>query len=245
MAIDFNGTTSRIAHTTQTGFDVAQMTVLAWAIADGQGEGGFGRIFQADDADTASPSPGLLHNNSADTIRWYYDFAGGGSADGQWTFPATDGQWNAISVTYNRGATTNDPVARVNFASATITEVVTPVGSASAPNNGYCIGNNADSTRTWDGGLMHVQFHPTILSADDQDKANQYPGSVRTEGALWWPLLNGTYTKVFLVSGGVWTVTNAATLSNCATRNPKPPCRPRRLISVPSLVRADHGYALA
>jgi hypothetical protein len=176
LAIDYNGTTSKLENATASGFDVDAFTILCFALADGQGEGGFGRIFCADEADNAF---NMQHQNAANTLRFIYRRS---VTSGGWNFPATDGQWNAVALSYDRSSTLNDPVVRVNFASVTVTETDIPDGTATAPNTGYCVGNNTGQTRTWDGGLAYLQFFTSILSADDMDKGLRCPGSVA--GAL-------------------------------------------------------------
>lgn len=194
MAIDFNALTSTLEHTTAAGFDTATMTLCAWALADGEGENALGRIFQASEADT-TPSPALFHFGGANQLKWYYDFTGGGSVDGQWTFPATDGQWNAIGVSYDRSSVANDPVARVNFADVTVTETATPVGTAETPATGYCVGNISGQTRTWDGALAHVMFFNVVLSAEEMDQALIRPGSMRRGLVLWLPMWDSSHVE--------------------------------------------------
>jgi hypothetical protein len=176
LAIDYNGTTSKLENTTASGFDVNTFTILVHALADGQGELGFGMVFGLSETGLQLQ---LTHLNVDNTWQFVYDFT---TTNGEWTFPVTDGQWNAVAISYDRSLTTNDPVGRVNFASVTMTETTTPVGTAVAPATGYCVGNRANQQLTWDGGLAYLQFFTSILSADDMDKGLRCPGSVA--GAL-------------------------------------------------------------
>jgi len=160
-----------------------------WAFADGQGEGTFGRILALSETDDATT---FYHQNAANTLVFYQVWSG---TDGQWTFPATDGQWNAVALSYDGSLTTNNPVARVNFAPVTVTQVASdPSGTFTAPATGYCIGNNTGGTRTWDGALQHLQFFNVILTADEMDAALRYPGSIRRGLVSHWPMLHAGYT---------------------------------------------------
>ncbi len=209
MAIDFNGTTSKLEHASFE-MEYATTTLLAWAFADGQGEGSFGTIMRGPEAGLETTSVFLGHQNAADTLRFFRDFSGGGSVDGIWTFPATDSQWNAVGVSYDSGATTNDPVARVNFASATVTETSTPVGSAATLATGCCVGSNTATTRTWDGRLAHVQVFNVILTATEMDSALRRPGSIRRGLQLWLPLWSATHVTNQAGGAEVFTATALA-----------------------------------
>src|SRR3990167_10513563 len=131
MSIDFNGLTSKLEHTTASGYGTATRTILVWAFADGQGEGTFGRILALSETDDATT---FYHQNAANTLVFYQVWSG---TDGQWTFPATDGQWNAVGLSYDGSLTTNDPVVRVNFAPVTVTQVASnPSGVLTVPATG-------------------------------------------------------------------------------------------------------------
>lgn len=206
----FNGTTTRLVHTTQSGFNVAALTILVWARANGAGESG-GIILTADEAANSF----LLFNQSGTNGTWRFRY-NHSSVLGQWSFPITASQYNAVSLTYDRSDNANVPAVRSNFAAISVTEVNAPNGTATAPNTGYAIGNVAGATRTWNGAIAHLQFHPTILSDADCDKALRYPGSVRTAGAFWWPLRHGTDNSVYTVSGGVWVAGSAPSITDGA-----------------------------
>jgi hypothetical protein len=210
-----NATTTKVEDTTLTGFDVSQFTLGGWLWAISTGEGTFGRVFCADENEQTNGFY-LSHTAVASRLRFQYNWNAGANP-GTWTFAATDGQYNAVAVKYDRGATTNDPVARVNFSAPTITEATTPSGTATAPNAGYCIGNRSAADRTWDGGIMDLQFHPTLLSDSDMDKMLKVPGSVRTTGAYWWPLFNGTYDRLLTWDGSAWVNAAAPTITAGAT----------------------------
>lgn len=217
--MSFNATTSKLEHTTGAGLTGASFTLLAHVRADGLGENSFGRIIQADETSTAGINAGngwvFIHADSTNTLRFQHSF---NPTSGVWHFPATDSAWHAVSLTYDRSLVTNDPVARVDYAAVTVTEIATPTLTATAAGTGYCIGNRTGQDRTWNGGLCCIQFHPGVLTAANQDKANRNPGSVRTDGAIWWPLRHGTDVAAKTVSGGIWTAyASTPTATACTT----------------------------
>ena len=201
--IKFDALNSKLEHTTGTGFDVTQLTICCWTRCDGRGEGNLGRIISC--SETGPATDGFtLGANLTDQFQFLYTWSTSTSGTAQWTWTQTFGAWHALSVAYDRGLTTNDPTARVDYVNATITEGRAPSGVVVVPTSGFCIGNNTGQTRTYDGGIMHLQFHPTLLSAANQDLANKYPGSVRTTNAIWWPMLNSNYTRAFTYNGTAW-----------------------------------------
>lgn len=191
MSIDFNGTSSKLEHTTATGYNTDTMTILAWLWADGIGETN-GYILTCDESTGAGTTSGFnyTHDTVANSLRLRYAF---GTTDGIWTFPATDGQWNAVGMSYDRGSDTNDPVARVNFAPATVSNPTPPVGVAPSTLSGYCIGNVTNQTRTWNGAIQHLQFFNVILTAEEMDAALRRPGSIQRGLVSWWPMWDANY----------------------------------------------------
>jgi hypothetical protein len=222
--MSFNGTTSILSDASAKTLSASAFTLLAWVNAAGQGEGSFGRVIQADETGGGTSLQGfLLAHNNANNQMYFTQIFNGATPQGEWRFAATDNQWNAVAVFYDRGSSANVPTARVNFASATVTTITTPSGSSVAPNAGYAIGNRSAADRTWNGALMHVQYHPATLSSGDADKALKYPGSIYTNGALWWPMLNGTYTEMWSANGTTWsrdTDPTATAISSYTTSSP-------------------------
>ena len=220
MAVTFDALTSKIEHTTDVGFDVATLTILAWVLAAGVGEAttanSVNRAFQTGSATGA----GFLGHPGDEANKLLFGHAWSLSATGlaQWTVPATDGQWHAIGAAYDRGSAANDPTIRVDFAAPTVTEKITPSGTVGSPSAGYVIGNNAAQTRTWDGRIAHLQFFDVILTADEMDAGLRRPGSIRRGLLRHWLLLDSTYTADY-VGGSIPTATALATIDG-------PPCAP-------------------
>jgi hypothetical protein len=189
QSVDFNGTTSKAEHTTADVLSSAKtITVLAWVNADGQGEGNFGRVASIDEVLTGSARWTLVHQNQANVLRIDKQPGGAGTV-GTWTFPCTDGQWNAVAIRHDFSGD-NAPTARVNFAAATVTEVSAPVGINDQPATGYCMGNASDGSRTWDGKIAYLQVFNSILSDADCDKGLRSPGSVASR--LYLPMTTST-----------------------------------------------------
>lgn len=186
MSIVFDGTTTKLEHTTADLLSGSTMTVGAWVFANSAGEANQGRVFCVPESGVTR----LYHPASANTLSWVQDF---NTTDGVWTFTAPDNQWNWVTLTYDRGSTANDPTARVNFTSATVTRVTAPVGTSVAWTGGFCIGNITGQNLTWDGRIAHLQCFPgTILTAQMQDQIGYRPGSVPATGS-WFPLYRSSF----------------------------------------------------
>jgi hypothetical protein len=212
MAVLFNGTTSKLEDTTATGFDVAQMTILVWARANSVGETA-GRILIADElagGQSGANGFGLFHSVGANTLQFQYVF---NTTTGVWTWAATDGQWNAIALSYDRSATTNNPTVRINFASVTVTTGTTPSGTAVSPNSGYGIGNRNAADRTWDGPLAFHQFFNVLLTASEMDDGLRCPGFITRGLTHFWPLYGSDYVRD-IITDRVPTGTSLSTASH-------------------------------
>ena len=91
--------------------------------------------------------------------------------DGQWQ---TDNQiitidkWHHFAITYDSDSASNDPIIYIDGVSVAITEI------SGAPSSDYTsdasgtllIGNNAATTRTYDGKISEIALWDTILSAN-------------------------------------------------------------------------------
>ncbi len=202
MAIDFNGTTSKIEHTTATGFDLATFTICAWVFIDAGGGGGLGRIFQCDETSNSLNVSGwgLYHADASGFLRFGHSWSGASPA--AWDFAASHSAWHPVSVSYDRGNIANDPVCRVDFADVTPSEAVAPSGSAVGPAaGGYCIGNRTGQDRGWNGMIEHLQIFSGIMPTNERDACLLWPGSVWRNIVAWWPLLHNSFLAQ-MVGGG-------------------------------------------
>ena len=159
----------------QSGADVnniATVSISLWFRPDSFGEISFGRVFDKN----ASVKAWYLASggNYVGSMGWVHGFS---TTLGEWRGPSgmiSSGVWTHMVVTYDNGATTNDPILYKNGVSQAITEISTPVGTASADAAGtMMIGNRAAGDRTFDGGIAEVAVWNAILtSAQVQDLTN-------------------------------------------------------------------------
>lgn len=216
----FNGTTSKLEDTAFAALNFDQMTFCGHVCPTAVGE--FRTFIRADEFDNAWS----VTATASGTARFRYF---GTISNGVWTFPiGVDGVQSPIAVSFDRTSLLNDPVARYNYAAATITETSAPGGLYVTPLAGYCVGNISTQTFTLAGGLMHFFVHNVILTAAEMDSQLRYPGSIRRGGILWLPMLNGTYTRALAVSGDAWvTAASSPTATDLATfTTSSPKCRP-------------------
>lgn len=215
MAIDFNGTSTKLEQGTVSLPSGDAMTIAFWAYADGLGEGSVGRIISLPENGASS-----VRFNSSNVMELRWDWTGGGSTDGNWTWSWTTGAWHATVIRYDKSATTNDPTVRVDFAAATVTETITPSGSAAAGTGGYTIGNIQNQSVTWDGAIEHFQFFNVILTDSEADACMLRPGSIRRGLRAWHRLYHATdLTDV----GGVLVSTLTATSAGTRDGSPHAP----------------------
>ncbi len=211
MAITFDGASSKLEHTTAGGLDNNTYTLCVWEYAAGLGEGSFGRIFVTPEA---GGSITYSHADSANVLRFSQAYS---SVAGEWDIAATDNQWNAVAISFDRSSDTTTPTVRVNFASSTPTLFSDSSGTATTAATGYCVGNRSNAQRTWDGRLAHFQYFNVILNAAEMDMALKFPGSVRRGLQLWLPMYHATYVADLSGNGRNGTATALATSDG-------PPC---------------------
>lgn len=213
MAIDFNGTISKLEHTTASGFDSSTLTVCVWVFADNKGEGNIGHVFMNPEGTNTFrlnyeniASPDFFLNQAFSTTA------------AEFVWPLSTGVWHALAVSYDRSSDANVPVVRDNFASVSVTTRTAPVGTFTAPATGYCVGNNTTQTRTWNGGIAHVQFFNVILAANEMDMALRRPGSVTRGRVLWLPMYHSGHVQDWSGSALNGTATSLGTRDG-------PPCQ--------------------
>lgn len=91
------------------------------------------------------------------------------STNGEWSIPRPSATaYHYLLWTYSYSSTTNDPIGYLDGFAQTVTEVTTPVGTATDSDVGQAvtIGNIID-TRSWDGRIAHVAIWNRILTADE------------------------------------------------------------------------------
>jgi hypothetical protein len=131
--------------------DPAQRSWHMWSYRNGHGGSNLGRLF-----DQATNVISFFDNEN--NVSGTYAFNRGWSVvsgSWRWTAPA-GGVWASIGLSYDNGATTNNPVAYVDGAKPTVTTATVPVGTANSAVGILLVGNRPDDLRCWDG--MHAEF---------------------------------------------------------------------------------------
>jgi hypothetical protein len=138
----------------------------------------------------------LAHHSTADTLIWLGGFTdGGGGGSAKWTFPVSDGKWSAVALTYDKSSSDTPPGVRVNFVGVTPDNAQQNPGIDPVPADpGYCVGNETNGTRTWNGKLAHIQVFNRILTPAEQDACLREPGSVTSGLRLWLPMTTAADT---------------------------------------------------
>jgi hypothetical protein len=166
MAIEFSGTNQNVSRTSGVvGFDVAQRTVAFWFWADATGTGQV--IFTSASSLASGQSADTVSTNApaASGFRLFYQFRWTVVAGWQVNTDLSTGQWYHVAVTYDRGATTNDPTIYVNGISAAFTETTAPSGTAKTGQVAYRFGEAAAGTADFDGRVSDFGWWDRLLSA--------------------------------------------------------------------------------
>lgn len=153
-----SGTTDNIVSSHST--NKAVRSYFMWGWRNGDGGGGFGRMFDKQSGGTSTP---LLHNVSGESRLYFsHGFSGG---IGQWgiTYP-TISTWYSIGVSYDNSSTSNDPSLYLNGVPISVDLEVTPSGTANTSTDPFSIGNRtSDGIRSWDGMLGNLYVWDDIL----------------------------------------------------------------------------------
>lgn len=90
------------------------------------------------------------------------------------TRPFVEDVINDLEVIYDSGDTANDPVIKVNGSTIAITELSTPVGSASANGTEFIIGNNTapSGIRPFAGYIWDVSLKNTYYGGNGVESRN-------------------------------------------------------------------------
>lgn len=136
------------------------------------------------------------------------------SAEARWSIPTPDTAWHLHIVSYDFGSSTNDPTWYVDGVSQTITERVSPSGTADyAKDDGsLTIGSgDAGGFEYWSGEIAEFAMYNTILDASARSAivtANG-PSGHSTNRVYYSPMV----TNFTDVDGGGSGTVNGATLS--------------------------------
>jgi len=144
-------------------------------------EAKYPRIFQF--GDDAAPAAGVDHIWCMVDVTGFVEFvvSGWGTTRGAWYTTAgiiEDNKWHHIVITYNAGATGNNPIIYIDGSAVGLTERHAPAGTWGGINTDDCfIGNRADGTGTagsqdpgdrgWYGMIAQFSVWSSILSSDE------------------------------------------------------------------------------
>jgi hyaluronate lyase len=150
---------------TFTSTDTAQATVAAWVYADGNGGSSFPRILATPGFYLNFRFDGSANNNALDfaTIKT----ASGTSVNGEWlALPNSigTGTWFHVTVSYDKGSTTNIPALYVNGIKASLTTLTSPSVATPSYAGTSFIGNRLDLTRGWNGLIDDLRIYNRLLS---------------------------------------------------------------------------------
>jgi len=207
-ALHFNGSSSYASFASP---GVTQLTLVAWARANAQGNSVYPRIF-----DTPGYRLFFRFDNQGNNG---FDFATYSTGNGDWFSGAntiSTGAWYHVAASYDLSNLANVPTEYVNgIPIGAPTVITTPSGTQpSSAGTGY-IGNVAALTRGWSGDLSDLRIYNRLLSgAEVQVIANaplaNFAPSVNagSNQTIIWPAaasLSGTVTDTGNPPGSVTT----------------------------------------
>ena len=146
-------------------------TVMAWIKPDSDGENNLGRVFDKSDATSHADGWSVVVSNensgSAD-LRFAHSFSGNNPLWDTASREITIGSWNHIAITYDNGATGNNPIIYINGISVTLASAnPSPIGSATDDSSeNLFIGNNTGGARAFEGNIDEVAIWDEVLDAD-------------------------------------------------------------------------------
>jgi len=165
MAYDFDGTNDRITFTAlaSQSTDIATITIAAWVYPDATGQ--FIRYYEIGTSGGGNAT--RMRDEMDDGWGWVW-VAPFTTTGGKWSTakPAT-GAWIHRCITYDFGATTNDPLIYNNGVSQSITERATPVGTGGIPNTAGAIASTIAGGQYWNGRIAEFAIWNRILTADE------------------------------------------------------------------------------
>ncbi len=191
MTIEFDGSTGQyIAIGSDSTIDdlfVGGGSIAMWLKTDTIGGSNSGRPF---DKREGGGGWTLFWTTGLDLVL-YHDFSGD---DGRWTWNlnlANDGPWHHVLITYNRDATTNDPILYWDGVDQVgiITETTTPTGSAdSDAGSSGTIGGDAAGNLEFDGLMEDFRLWKNIVTSEHANQlAAGYRGPIGLEVG-WWSM---------------------------------------------------------
>lgn len=141
----------------------AHSTLRTWAVwtyRTGGGGNGLGRIIEKG----ASATEFIYNSDGATSYQFQRNWSTG---NGVWQIAQPSlNAWHHILVTYDGGATTNDPIIYIDGVSQTVTQSgADPSGTIVTDANPVLIGNNSNNNRVFAGNICEVAIWNRILTA--------------------------------------------------------------------------------
>ena len=157
-ARDFDGTNDKMTMTLPASAG-SQMTIAHWIYPDSVAQ--YANTIKIVNGSNIT---GALEFDDGWGYVFAYNFTG---TDGRWSVAKpTTGSWQHYAVTYNNGATTNDPIIYKNGSSVGIIERSTPTLVAETAGTSLQLGMNSD-VYWYDGRMAEVAIWNRILSATE------------------------------------------------------------------------------
>jgi Concanavalin A-like lectin/glucanases superfamily len=165
MARLFTDSTNIVITTVTT--ESVPRSYAAWTYRQGDGGGGFGRVFDRNAATLEIPS--FFSSAALGAMRFVYHWS---TQRGDWTVPRPSlNDWHHLLVTYDRALTSNVPVIYVDGVAQTLTTLTSPSGTASTSTTvPLTVGNrhpDMTSNRGWAGRLAEVAIWDRLLTASE------------------------------------------------------------------------------
>ena len=172
----FDGTNDNLlsANNAVAGIDTDQKSWSAWIYLTAA-PAALQNIMMAGTSDGAGNGRFAVYADAPLTAGYRPYMFADGSTDGNWR--GTDVSINArhhIAVTYDRGATTNDPVMYVDGATITVTELSTPVTLVGGDDT-IKFGENMGGSQDFAGSILHAALDGAILWT-----------AAQVNRAMWW-----------------------------------------------------------
>jgi beta-galactosidase len=188
-ALYFNGSNSAATFASP---DTVQITLAAWARADGQGNSAYPRILDTSGYRLFFRFDGQGTNG--------LDFATYSTGNGDWFSGANTvqtGAWYHVAASYDRSSFANVPALYVNGIRRLLTAIASPSGTQPGyAGTGY-IGNKSGLTRAWKGGIDDLRIYGRLLNdAEVQALASMPPANVA-------PNVNAGTNQTVLLPGPV------------------------------------------
>lgn len=148
---------------------------------------------------------------------------------GTWTCPApTINEWHVVTMTFDGGSSSNNPLMYVDGVSQTVTETIAPSGTINANNVSVTIGQRfGGSGNKYDGYAAEMAMWNRILTADEIAGLGKFISPAYYQRGLVWhyPMI-GAYSPERNyapgASGGDATVTGTSVVAHPRVFYPPP-----------------------